>query len=148
MSVTLLIESIMGLVSLLAILLFFFFYIPKKRKKTPATPEATQPTQVKQTPTDLDYLRGIIKDKNSSTKQLQETLELILKHHGEITPKMGLRPHPDFDIYMDILFTICRHPHTNKDIIIKFDAALERKNPSYVKEINDAITKGLNSRGV
>jgi len=62
--------------------------------------------------------------------------------------KLGLRTHPDFDTYMDILFTICRHPNTNKDIIIKFDKELSRLNPEYKKEINEAITKGLNSRRV
>ena len=62
--------------------------------------------------------------------------------------KLGLRAHPDFDIYMDILFTICRHPNANKDLIIKFDRELEELNSEYKKEINDAITKGLNSRRV
>jgi len=59
-----------------------------------------------------------------------------------------MRAHPDFDIYMEILFTICRHPNTNKDIVIKFDRELGRLNPEYKKEINEAITKGLNSRRV
>jgi hypothetical protein len=48
---------------------------------------------------------------------------------------------------MDILFAICRHPNTNKDIIINFDKELEHLNPEYKKEINEAIAKGLNSRG-
>ena len=62
--------------------------------------------------------------------------------------KTAGRSHTDFDIYMDILFTICRHPNTNKNIIIKFDRQLTNENPEYKADINDAITKGLNSRRV
>jgi hypothetical protein len=73
---------------------------------------------------------------------------MILKYYGHIHEKLGIRSHPDFDIYMEILIIICRHPNTNKDIIIKFDKELTRLNPSYKAEINEALTKGLNSRGV
>ena len=59
-----------------------------------------------------------------------------------------MRAHPDFDIYMDILFTICRHPNTTKNLILDFDKELERLNPEYKPEINNALAKGLNSRGV
>jgi hypothetical protein len=95
----------------------------------------------------FDALRAIIKNKQSSSKELKEALDLILKHHGIVSKKLGLRPHPDFDVYMDILFTICRHPNTNKSIIVNFDKELLKLNPEYKSEINDAITKGLNSRG-
>ncbi len=59
-----------------------------------------------------------------------------------------MRAHPDFENYSEILFTISRHKHINKDILIKFDKELERRNPEYKKEINEALMKGLNSRGV
>jgi len=49
---------------------------------------------------------------------------------------------------MDVLFTLCRHPNANKDIIISFDRELQTRNEQYIKDINDAIAKGLNSRGV
>jgi hypothetical protein len=61
---------------------------------------------------------------------------------------MGVRAHKDFDIYMDVLFTLCRHPNTNTDLIINFDKELARLNPDYKQEINNAISKGLNSRGI
>ena len=89
----------------------------------------------------------VIKNKNSSTQELQEALDLIIKYHGKIHPKLGMRAHPDFDIYADIIFRICRHPSTTKEVIINFDRSLEKLNPDYNKEINDALTKGLNSRG-
>ena len=138
----------MGLVIVLAVLIFLLFYSPRTKNKKPERKAVknVEPVSEKQK-VDLETLRAIIKNKKSASKELKDTLDLILKHHGIIHPKMGLRAHPDFDIYMDILFTICRHPNTNKNIIIKFDKELVRLNPEYKAEINDAITKGLNSRG-
>jgi len=49
---------------------------------------------------------------------------------------------------MNILFAICLHPNTNKNIILSFNKELVRLNPKYKVEINGAISKGLNSRGV
>lgn len=72
---------------------------------------------------------------------------MVLKNYGQIHQKMGVRAHPDFDIYMGILFAICRHPNTNKNIILNFDKELSRLNPDYKAEINDAVTKGIKSRG-
>ena len=89
----------------------------------------------------------MIKLKKTTSKELKDSLDLVLKHHALIHKKLGARAHPDFDIYRDILFSICRHPNTNKNIIINFDKELTRLNPEYKADINDAITKGLNSRG-
>ena len=99
-------------------------------------------------PTDLDSLRNIIKDKESQTTTLKQALEMIIKYHGTIHTKLGVRAHPDFDPYMDVLFTVCRHPHADKDMIIYFDRELGRLNPEYKQDINEAMTKGLNSRRV
>jgi hypothetical protein len=49
---------------------------------------------------------------------------------------------------MDILFKAARHPNIDKNTIVKFNAALEKLNPEYKKEINDALMRGLNSRGL
>lgn len=147
MEITLLIKSIVGLIVFLAILLYLLL-IPSKKPKV-------QTVQKKQSPrdesgamkTDKESLRAIIKNKDTSAKDLVQALDLILKHHGRIHKKLGERSHPEFDYYMDILFTICRHKNTNKDIIISFDKKLEQLNPNYKKDINEAIAKGLNSRG-
>ena len=145
MEITLLIKSIMGLVIILSLLLLLLFYKPKKKqKKKKAKVVRTDNGKPK---TDLESLRSIIKSKRTTTKELKEALDLVLKHHGHVHKKLGLRPHPDFDVYMEILITICRHPNTTKDIIVDFDKSLGRLNPEYKAEINDAITKGLNSRG-
>jgi hypothetical protein len=149
MEITLLLKSIMGLVAVLALLIFFLF-LPSGRKKAEAKASSKSGASSKKQSSDisLESLRSIIKKKTTTTKELKEALDLILKHHGKVHEKLGLRAHPDFDTYMDILFTICRHPNTNKDIVINFDKELARLNPEYKKDINEAITKGLNSRRV
>jgi len=146
MEITLLLKSIVGLVVILAILIFVLFLPTKKKKAKKVVKKST--SSKASLNTNLEHLRSIIKKKRTTTKELKDTLDLILKYHGRLHEKLGLRTHPDFDTYMDILFTICRHPNTNKDIIIKFDKELSRLNPEYKKEINEAITKGLNSRRV
>lgn len=97
-------------------------------------------------PHDFVSLRKIIKNKKSSVKELEEALELILKYYGEIHPKLGIRAHPDFDNYMDVIIRLCRHPRATSKMVVSFDKELRKKNPDYEKDINDAITKGLNSR--
>ena len=62
--------------------------------------------------------------------------------------KLGIRAHPESDVYMDIIFKLCRHKNTNKNIILAFMKQLEKSNPEYKKEINDAMMRGLNSRGI
>ncbi|MDD2448795.1 MAG: hypothetical protein PHS42_04270 [Sulfurimonas sp.] len=147
MEITPLLQSIFGLVAILAILIFLLFLPSGKKKKEKSAKNPTTPQREAQK-TDLPHLRAIVKNKKSTTKELEQALELVIRHHGNIHPKLGARPHPDFDIYMDLLFTICRHPNSSKDIIINFDKDLCRLNPEYKKEINEAITKGLNSRRV
>lgn len=152
MEITLLIKSIMGLVVILGLLVFLLFMPSRKKKKNSVASKKVSETsdipQKKKINSDLSFLHTLIKDRKTSTSGLKEALDLVIKHHGVVHKKLGLRPHPDFDIYMDILFTICRHPHTSKDLIVKFDRELEKLNPEYKKEINDAIAKGLNSRGI
>ena len=147
MEITPLLQSILGLVAVLAILIFLLF-LPsgKKKKETNAKNSFTPQRQTQKT--DLAYLKSIVKNKKSTAKELEQALALVIRHHGNIHPKLGARPHPDFDVYMDFLFTICRHPNSSKDIIINFDKNLRKLNPEYKKEINEAITKGLNSRRV
>lgn len=148
MDIALLIKSIVGLIVILAGLIFLLFYSSgaKKKKKVKEVTKNNAPKETKAKET-LQALVNIIKNKNSSSKELKEALDSVLKNYGQIHKKMGVRAHPDFDIYMGILFTICRHPNTNKNIILNFDKELSRMNPDYKSEINDAVTKGINSRG-
>ncbi len=149
MEITLLVKSILGLVVVLG-LLIFLLVLPSKTKKSQkqAEKKRTNTSSSKETEPTLESLRKVVKNKKSTESELKEALEMVIKKYGKVHKKLGLRAHPDFDIYMDMLFTICRHPNTNKDIIIQFDRDLGRLNPEYKKEINEAITKGLNSRGI
>ena len=144
MEITLLIKSIVGLVVVLFILMFFLLYSPSAKRKK----ELEKTTVKEREINDLESLKKIIKNKLSTKEDLSNAVNLVLKHHGTIHPKLGTRTHPDFNVYEEILFAICRHPNTNKTIILKFDKELEAKNPAYKKEINDALTRGLNSRGM
>ena len=147
MDLELIVKSIMGLVIILMILVFLLFYIfPDKGKKQA---KSKKKQVVKETiDTSLEALKKIIKKKSSTSEELSSALDLVIKHHGNISLNSPGKNSSDFDIYMDILFTICRHPNTNKNIIIKFDSALSKKNPTYRSSINDAVTKGLESRRI
>jgi hypothetical protein len=150
MEITLLIKSIAGLAVVLGLLIFILILSPDDKKKSLKSKKKPKKTshQNEAMSTELMPLRAIIKDKTSDKHLLRDALELIIKYHGTIHKKLGVRPHPDFEIYKDILFTICRHPNTNKSLIINFEKELLKKNPEYKSNINDATTKGLNSRGV
>jgi len=151
MNIELIIQSVMGLVALLALLLFLLFFTSdssSKKKTKPKKKVINKPSTSTKPSTDLNSLRNIIKNKESQTSALKQALEMILKYHGTIHTKLGVRAHPDFDPYMDVLFTICRHPNADKDMIINFDRELGRLNPEYIQDINEAITKGLTSRRV
>ncbi len=147
MDIVLLIKSIVGLVVILGILVTLFLYVSGNKKKEPKPQKKNTKPIKPRVKHELKDLLAVIRNKKSTTEELAEALELVIKYHGKIHPKLGLRCHPDFDIYSEILLRICRHPNTDKDIIIKFDKALEKLNPEYVREINDSLTKGLNSRG-
>lgn len=145
MEITLLVKSFVGLVTLLLLLITFLFYGLKKKKveKQAFAPREKWDNDYKS----LVELLVVIKNKQSSSEELSVTLDLVMKYHGTIPTKLGLRPHPEFDIYGEILFRICRHPNINKNILFKFNRDLEKRNEEYKREINDCVTKGLNSRG-
>ena len=141
MNVELLIQSAMGLVVILAILVYVLFYFNKKEEIKPVVKKKEKVDVLS-----LEHLHSIIKNKQSSTEELQKALKQVIKYHGTIHPKLGTRTHPDYDIYRDIMVKVCTHPSTNKDIILKFDRELEARNPNYSIEINKALSQGLNSR--
>ena len=144
MELSLLIKIIAGLVVVLGILIFLLL-LPKKiqNNKKRVVIKSSNKSDEK---TDLNSLRQIIRNRVSSNKQLENALNLIIKHHGHIPDKLGIRINPQFDAYMEVLVTLCRHQNASKDIIIKFDKELSKLNPQYKAEINDALIKGLNSR--
>ena len=146
MELTLLIQSAMGLLVILGILVFLLVLAPKSKKKEVAKKIVQE--QKAKPKIELEFLRTVVKNRKSTADELKEALALVLKYHGTIHKKLGLRPHPESQVYMDILFNLCRHPNANKDIVINFDKELGRLNPDYKKDLNDAMMRGLNSRGI
>ena len=153
MELTLLIQSFLGLVILLGLLIAILILpqrLNKKKNKEANKEPNTQLQDKKHNVFDdtLEKLRDIIKKNSTSKEELQESLELVIKYHGTIPHKLGIRTSPDSDIYMDILFKACRHKNASSEMIVKFSRDLEKLNEEYKKEINDALMRGLNSRGI
>jgi len=144
-SILLLIKSIMGLLALLIILFFLLFLSLRSKKKTKKR-IIKKKKQAKKDTSSLNYLRSIIKNSNSTTQELKEALDLILQNYGTISKNPNKKVKEDFDVYMDIIFRLCRHPNTTKELIVTFNTALEKRNPEFKKEITSTMLKGLNSR--
>lgn len=144
MDIVFIVKSLVGLIALLGVLVLFLLYDPRKQKQKTQKSVADEPT--KRVEYSFEELLAMIRDKNSTTQELEFATENILKSYGHITPKMGIRLHDDFYIYSEIMIRICHHPNTTKELILSFDKELRAKNPQYEKELNDALTKGLNSR--
>lgn len=147
MDIALLVQTILGLVVILSILVVLL-RLPSgvKSKKDKVV---NKKVQLKNgINIDFEYLKSIVFNKDSSTKELGDALELIIKYHGTIPKKLGIRANPESKAYMDILFKLCRHKNASKGIIVKFNNKLEKLNEEYKVEINNALMMGLNSRGV
>ena len=152
MDIGILLQSIGGLFVILVILLFVFI-LPARKKKKQKEAQAkkekkekkAQEKKNKEIPS-FDELRARVRRKSTSTQELEETIDLVIKYYSKIPKKLGIRPHPDFDKYVDLIVHLVRHKNTNKNIILKLDKALLEKNPEYKPELNDALTKALNSR--
>lgn len=146
------IALVLGLLIVLVVIVFIIIKMSspeerasKKQKKiqeiviTPSVPAEKKPH-------DLESLKKVIKNKRSTSHDLQEALDMIIKYYGEIHPKLGIRAHPDFDHYMEIIIRLCRHPKATSKMVVKFDKELREKNPDYERDINEVMAKGLNSR--
>jgi len=139
-------KSLAGLSVILIILVAVFLY-PKKRA-IKAKPTAKYPKEKKRR-TELCTLDDILesmRDKTTSSKKLHEMIECLVKYHSKIPNKLGMRAHPDFDIYEEIILRLCHHPQTSKELILQLDRVLLKENPTYRVELNDALEKGLNTR--
>ncbi|WP_457748467.1 hypothetical protein [Sulfurimonas sp.] len=147
MDIVLLIKSIATLSAILGILIFLYFYL-SHAKKLPQKNPAKKTQQIHEVEPNFNTLLEIIKDTKSTTQELKEAVDLILKYYGKIPKKLGIRAHPKFEIYSELLLRICHHPNTNKNIILKLDRELEKLNPEYKLELEDSLTKGLNTRGM
>jgi ABC-type Zn uptake system ZnuABC Zn-binding protein ZnuA len=130
--------AIVGLVLTLLIIILSTLLTKKKPNKKQVIK--------KQIDTSMETLQAIIRKKTSSSDELSEALNLVIKYHGNISEQPSNNKKTSFDAYIDILVTICRHPNTNKNIIINFDSALSKKNPKHKATIEKIVTRSLNSR--
>lgn len=144
MDLVFIIKSLVGLVLLLGVLIALLLYRPSKKKK-----EQQKLKQAGKKDSDYTFaeLFAVVKDKNSSTEKLQWALNTIEKYHGNIKPKNGARVSDEFYKYSELIIRLCRHPNTTKSLIIGFDKEMRKRNPKYSKELDDSLTRGLNSRG-
>lgn len=136
------IKALVGLIFLLGILVSLLLYKPSKQRKK----EKVQETEKKDSDYTFEELIRFIRNRETSADKLQWALNMIVKYYGTIEPKKNGQVSDDFYHYSEIIIRICRHPNTSKSIIISFDKAMRELNPSYAKELNDSLTKGLNSR--
>ena len=150
LDIEIVIKSVVGLVVLLT-LLIIVFVLParaKKKKVQKQVKKRIQTTVEKEVALDFDDLRAIVRRHSSSKEDLQKAIDQIVKHYSKIPPKLGIRNHPDFDKYVDLIVHLVRHTNTNKDLILQLDRALTKNNSEYKAELNDTLSKALNSRGI
>ncbi len=151
MDIELIIKSVVGLVVLLTLLIVLFI-IPSRNKKKRSRDQkkSVKPAEKKEKEEILsfDELRAIVRRRSTTTEELQKAIDQIVKHYSKIHPKLGIRNHPDFDKYVDLIVHLVRHKNTNKDLVLQLDRALTQNNPEYRAELNDTLSKALNSRGM
>jgi tRNA U34 5-carboxymethylaminomethyl modifying enzyme MnmG/GidA len=134
-----------GLVMVLVVIVLYILFAGKKKKSIKKRVKKKQ-VKKKEVYSSLEELKAIIKKKTSSSEELSNALDLVIKYHGYISEQSAGKRSTSFDTYIDILVTICRHPNTNKNIIINFDSALSKKNPTYKSSIDNIVRRGLDTR--
>jgi len=147
MDIIFVLKALAGLLAILAILVGLFLY-PKKAAKKKEIKKAQKQKKKRTGLCSLEDVLASVRDKETSVEKLQEAIECLVKYHAKIPNKLGIRAHQDFDIYEEIILRLCHHPQTNKDLILKLDRALQKQNPTYSRELNNALSKGLNARGM
>jgi len=147
MDIFVLIKIIVGLVALLGILIFLLFFMPKKTDKKIKQKQQQSTSDKVEIKKSLAELLAVLKNQNSSAEALALATDVIVQEYGVIPAKFGARINPEFYAYAEMIIRLCRHKNTNKDLVFNFYKALLKKNPAYAREIEDALTKGLNSRG-
>jgi hypothetical protein len=144
MEIIKLVILIIALAVILGMLIFLYVYKPSKQK---AMHKKTQESKQQQHVPSFSKLVDILKKNTSSISELQNAAELILKHYGTIKPKHGITPDKDFKRYAEVIYVISRHPNTSKELVIMFDREIRKRNPTYQREIDEMLNRGLSARG-
>ena len=145
MDVSTLVLTLAGLLGLFLLLVLLYVF---GRKPTGEVPKAAVRSSEPDAPVirpkagvrSFDALEAIVLDRSSSKTELHDAVDEIARHYGKLYATT-------FNRYAHIIMALCRHPQTDKDIIIILDKALRKQNPSMRHELDMALQKGLNSRG-
>jgi hypothetical protein len=144
MDITTLILTLTGLLGILLVLVLIYVGGSASKQK-PGSVSAPAETETPGRapaggPRSFDALEAIVLNRKSSKEELRDATEAIAKQYGKIYATTLTR-------YTRIIVSLCRHPQTDKRIIVDFDRALREQNPNLKTEIDIALKKGLDSRG-
>jgi len=142
LDIVLIVKSLVGLVALLGILIMLLLYKSKKQEIS-IKEKASKPKMMS-----FEQIMRVVRDRKSTSEQLEEAVNTLLKRYPKIPPKHGIRLDNAFYNYSEIMVRLCRHPNITKEILLRYDQELIKCNPKYQKEIDDVFSKGLQSRGM
>ncbi len=136
---------------ILGFLVFLYVYRPAQKRKAAAAAAAAVKKEANGEPViagipNFDHLVAKIKKTSSEEGDLRDAAEKILKYYGTIKPKRGVVPDKDFRRYAEVIFAICSHPNTTKEVVLMFDRGLVERNPEYAREIDEMLNRGLSAR--
>ena len=142
MDITLLIVIMSVLLGLLLILVLVYVSNGTSKPEQPASSKPSQPMERKKeaTPQTFESLEAIVLDRNCTKQALRDAAKAIASQYGQVHATTLQR-------YSRIIVALCRHPQTDKQIIIDFDKSLRKQNPNLKIELEMALQKGLDSRG-
>lgn len=141
MDITTLILTMAGLLGVLLVLVLIYVG-GSSSTPTPvsASEEPVSESKASAAPRGFDALEAVVLNRKSSKEELRDATLGIARQYGKIYATTLTR-------YTRIIVALCRHPQTDKRIIVDFDRALRDQNPNLKTEIDMALKKGLDSRG-
>ncbi len=125
-----LILTIVGLLFILILLVALYVWNSKSK------PVANDPKHIET----FESLSDIIKNRSSSSRELHHAVDVILNRFGTMTSHT-------IGKYKALLETLCVHPHTNSQLILRFEKTLRTNNPNYSHDIEQSLARGLAARG-
>jgi len=139
MDITTLILAMAALLGVLFVLVLLYTSKGRSPKSEPVSPSLQEPYRAAARPRTFDELEAVILDRKSSKEQLRDA-------SAEIGSRFARVYATTLGRYSHIIVALCRHPKTDKDIVVAFDRALREANPNLRQELDAALQKGLNSR--
>lgn len=121
------------------LLLVLIYVLTRPRAAAEASPPADDLPGKQPQVLSFEAAEAVILDRASSKAELAGAVEAIAKHYGKIYATTLAR-------YTRIIVTLCRHPRTDKQIVLLLDRALQAQNPGLKHELELALQKGLSSR--